>query len=207
MGTNEAVSPDQLTSSNRDPTLAVTSSIPEPCAAVSFPAMALLRRWVWDSHGGLQRWEKVGGSTNTGRRVCLKTAYKAGNLSEEPELKPLGWSIFFLQQWPCIYPGVAARSELSRRRFAAAAGGGGRPTFSSSQPSPKKFPACNRRRVAEDSRSFQRSGLPPKRLCSVEESLRKQDAVPGASASPSAEDRLGAPPRLRHCANGNTRHS
>lgn len=42
------VSMDKLTSSNRDPTLAVTSSIPVPCAAVSFPAMILSRRWVWD---------------------------------------------------------------------------------------------------------------------------------------------------------------
>lgn len=51
---------DQLTSSNRDPTLAVTSSIPVPCAAVSFPAMALPRRWVWDVHGGDRRWKNVG---------------------------------------------------------------------------------------------------------------------------------------------------
>lgn len=83
---------DQLTSSNRDPTLAVTSSIPVPCAAVSFPAMALPRRWVWDVHGGDRRWKNVGMgreagvSTNASRQVrVLKTAYKAGNVSEEAE--------------------------------------------------------------------------------------------------------------------------
>lgn len=96
MATNEAVLLAQLTSSKRDPTLAVTSSIPEPCAAVSFPAMALPRRWVWDSHSGLQRWGKTWEDQQTQAGKCVsKTAYKAGNLSEEPEFKRLGWSIFF----------------------------------------------------------------------------------------------------------------
>lgn len=39
--TRQRLSMEKLTSSNRDPTLAVTSSIPVPCAAVSFPAIIL----------------------------------------------------------------------------------------------------------------------------------------------------------------------
>lgn len=61
----------QLTSSNRDPTLAVTSSIPVPCAAVSFPAMALPRRWVRDSHSGLRRWKNVGRAAGVGVVGCV----------------------------------------------------------------------------------------------------------------------------------------
>lgn len=109
---------DRLTSSKRDPTLAVTSSIPVPCAAVSFPAMALpRRRWVWDVHGGDRRWKNVGMgreagvSTNTSRQVCvLKTAYKAGNVSEEAELRRLGWSIIFFVHVPVSRAALGAPS-------------------------------------------------------------------------------------------------
>lgn len=57
-----------------------------------------------DFRGG----RNVGGSTNTSRQVRLKTAHKAGNLSEEPELKRLGWSISFFS---C---GRASTRELLR---------------------------------------------------------------------------------------------
>lgn len=39
----------------------------------------------------------------------LKTAHKAGNVSEEAELKRLGWSIFLSR----IYPGVAPPSAVA----------------------------------------------------------------------------------------------
>lgn len=52
----QRLSMGKLTSSNSDPTLAVTSSIPVPCAAVSFPAIMLcvsLAGGYGDLHGGL----------------------------------------------------------------------------------------------------------------------------------------------------------
>lgn len=49
----QRVSAGKLTSSNRDPTLAVTSSIPVPCTVVSFPAIISLSQV--GRRGGLEQ--------------------------------------------------------------------------------------------------------------------------------------------------------
>lgn len=104
------LSMDKLTSSNSDPTLAVTSSIPVPCAAVSFPAimLSLSRRWV---RGLARRTLEVrkrgreGGETNKQEPANCVTelVYKTGNLPQKPGLRRLGWSIFFFSSAVAVH--------------------------------------------------------------------------------------------------------
>lgn len=164
----------KLTSSNRDPTLAVTSRIPELCA----PAIILPRRCVGYSYSGLRGFKSKNNKQEEMENVWNWLKHRESATEAGVEAAWLG-HIFFRGQST-----VTRSCRAVRRRFACCSlallfhARGHRKSF--------RF---NPRRVTEGSASFQRR-VPPQVVCYVKVSLPQQDRLPGPLLSPFGEDRL-----------------